>query len=43
MSIVIMGVTGSGKSTVGSQLPHALGWKIIAADDNNPQKNDIKK
>jgi gluconokinase len=31
--IVVMGVSGSGKSTVGSQLALQLGWKFADADD----------
>ena len=37
-----MGVTGCGKSTVGSQLAHALGWQFFDADDYHPQKNVLK-
>jgi len=33
MIVVVMGVTGSGKSTVGSLLARRLGWRFIEADD----------
>lgn len=34
-----MGVTGSGKTTVGSLLAQQLGWKFADADDFHPQSN----
>jgi gluconokinase len=33
MIVVVMGVTGSGKSTVGALLARRLGWRFIEADD----------
>ncbi len=33
MVVVVMGVSGSGKSTVGSQLALQLGWEFADADD----------
>lgn len=33
MIIVIMGVAGSGKTTVGQRLAAALGWRFVDADD----------
>jgi gluconokinase len=33
MVIVIMGVSGSGKTTVGAQLASQLGWRFADADD----------
>src|SRR5437867_10517622 len=33
MIIVLMGVTGSGKSTVGKLLAQQLGWKFFDGDD----------
>jgi gluconokinase len=34
-----MGVSGSGKSTVGKQLAHELGWTFVEADDFHPAAN----
>ncbi len=39
MVIVLMGVTGSGKTTVGQQLAQQLGWAYHDADDFHPQAN----
>lgn len=39
MVIVLMGVTGSGKTTVGKLLSAELGWKYFDADDFHPQAN----
>lgn len=39
MIIVVMGVTGAGKTTVGSLLSQQLGWEFIDADDFHPQSN----
>ena len=39
MVIVLMGVTGSGKTTVGSQLSEELGWKYYDADDFHQRAN----
>ena len=39
MVIVLMGVTGSGKTTVGEQLAHQLGWAYYDADDFHPEAN----
>jgi len=33
MIIILMGVTGSGKSTVGEALTRALGWSLYEGDD----------
>ncbi|HEX2829465.1 MAG TPA: gluconokinase [Burkholderiales bacterium] len=33
MIIVVMGVTGAGKTTVGAELAERLGWRFIEADD----------
>jgi gluconokinase len=38
-SIVIMGVTGSGKSTVGKMLADQLGWEFYDADHFHPEEN----
>ena len=39
MILVLMGVSGSGKSTVGKLLADALGWTFVEADDYHPQAN----
>ena len=36
---VVMGVTGSGKSTVGTKLAHALGVDFVEGDDYHPLEN----
>ena len=42
MILVLMGVSGSGKSTVGKLLAEQLGWSFIEADDFHPAAN-VKK
>src|SRR5215510_11101247 len=42
MIIVLMGVTGSGKSTVGKLLAGQLGWKFVEGDDFHSPKNIAK-
>src|SRR6478735_584745 len=42
MIVVLMGVSGSGKSTVGAALAAALGWPLIDADDLHPPANVAK-
>jgi len=37
--IVVMGVSGSGKTTVGSQLAQQLGWRFADADDYHSSGN----
>ena len=39
MIVVVMGVTGCGKSTVGSALAARLGWRFLDADDFHPPAN----
>lgn len=39
MVIVLFGVAGSGKSTVGSLLAEGLGWKFVDADDYHSREN----
>lgn len=36
---MVMGVTGSGKSTVGAMLAHTLGLSFIEGDDYHPPEN----
>ncbi|HTO04379.1 MAG TPA: gluconokinase [Opitutus sp.] len=42
MVILVMGVAGSGKTTIGQRLAEDLGWTFIDADDVHPPAN-IKK
>ena len=42
MVVVIMGVTGSGKTTVGRFLAERLGWAFYDADDFHPPANVAK-
>jgi gluconokinase len=39
MIVVLMGVSGSGKSTIGKVLARQLGWTFIEADDYHPAAN----
>jgi gluconokinase len=40
--VVLMGVAGSGKTTVGQALAHELGWSFADADDFHPPANVAK-
>ena len=42
MIVVVMGVTGSGKTTVGSLLAAQLGWEFADADEFHPEANVAK-
>lgn len=42
MVIVLMGVSGSGKSTVGKVLAEKLGWPFVEGDDYHPAANVAK-
>lgn len=42
MVILLMGVTGSGKTTVGQALAESLRWPFIDADDFHPPSNVAK-
>jgi gluconokinase len=42
MIIVVMGVTGAGKTTVGSLLARQLGWDFVDADEFHPESNLAK-
>jgi gluconokinase len=42
VSIIVMGVCGSGKSTLGPLLARRLGWRFIEGDDLHPPANVAK-
>ena len=42
MIVVVMGVSGAGKTTIGEALAHRLGWPFIDADDHHPPENVAK-
>jgi gluconokinase len=42
MIVVLMGVTGSGKTTVGKILARDLGWRFCDADDDHSPANVAK-
>jgi gluconokinase len=42
MVIIVMGVTGAGKTTVGERLAETLGWRFHDADDFHPAANKAK-
>lgn len=37
--VVVMGVSGTGKSTIGQEVAQALGWPFAEGDDYHPQEN----
>lgn len=39
MIVVVMGVAGAGKSTLGAALAARLGWRFVDADDHHPPQN----
>ncbi len=39
MIVIVMGTTGSGKTTIGTLLAERLGWEFVDADDFHPQAN----
>ena len=39
---VVMGVSGSGKTTIGKALARKLGWRFIEGDDFHPPENVAK-
>jgi gluconokinase len=42
MAVVLMGVTGSGKTTVGQLLAERLDWPFLDGDDFHPEANVAK-
>jgi len=42
MVIILMGVSGSGKTTIGSRLAESLGWSFFDGDDFHPPENIAK-
>jgi gluconokinase len=42
MVVIVMGVAGSGKTTVGQLLARTLGWQFHDADDLHPRRNREK-
>src|SRR4051812_818185 len=42
MIVVLMGVSGTGKTTVGKVLAGRLGWRFHDADDYRPEANKEK-
>lgn len=42
MIVVVMGVAGAGKTTVGEALAAALGWPFVEADELHPAANVAK-
>jgi gluconokinase len=41
-AIIVMGVTGCGKSTLGEAIAHALGWQFVEGDTLHPASNITK-
>ena len=39
MTVIIFGVSGSGKTTIGKLLAEHLGWRFLEADDFHPAAN----
>ena len=42
MIVLVMGVSGAGKSTIGPALARSLGWPYLDADDFHPPENVAK-
>jgi gluconokinase len=40
--VIVMGVSGSGKTTIGEALAARLGWRYLDADDYHPASNVAK-
>ena len=41
-SFILMGVSSTGKTTVGTEVAHQLGIKLIDGDDLHPRANILK-
>jgi gluconokinase len=41
-AVVVMGVSGAGKTHIGSELARALGWHFEDGDDHHPASNRLK-
>lgn len=39
MIIILMGVSGAGKTTIGHRLAQDLGWRFVEGDDYHPRRN----
>ena len=39
MIVLVMGVSGSGKTTIGERVAERLGWRFIEGDDYHPARN----
>ncbi len=39
MVLILMGVSGSGKTTIGTRLSDTLGWTFVDGDDFHPEAN----
>ena len=42
LHVVVMGVAGAGKTTIGRALAHSLGWLFLEADDLHSEANRAK-
>jgi gluconokinase len=42
MIVLVMGVAGAGKTTIGKALAEELGWRFLDADDYHPPENVAK-
>jgi gluconokinase len=42
MIVLVMGVSGAGKTTIGEALAKELGWRYVDADDYHPPENVAK-
>ena len=42
MIVIVMGVSGVGKTTIGTRLASLLGWRFMDADEHHPAENVVK-